>query len=261
MAAKHKAKGNARFVTVVATILAVCVVAGVAGGFFLSSNFGKITDAGNAHAVQPATPAAESKTVDNPVDFTALQKQNPDIFAWIYVPGTDVNYPVAQHPSDNAYYLNHSVDGEELVTGTIYAELCNATDLSDPATILYGHNSTDGTMFSTLHSFEDPAFFDEHDVMYMYAPGHVLTYDIVSAYVTTDEHLMHKYDFFSTDESILKFEKDLKKPQSVSANVRKGVQMDVNDRFVVLSTCNSTALGESNRYLVVGMLTNDQPAE
>lgn len=260
MAGKHSAP-KTRFVTIVAAILALCVVVGVAGGLFLAGNFGKITDAGNASAVQPAVPDDKSETVSNPVDFEALQKQNPHIFGWIYVPGTDVNYPVAQHPSDNSYYLNHSVDGEELVTGTIYAELCNSTDFTDPATLLYGHNSTDGTMFSTLHKFEDADFFDEHDTMYVYAPGHVLTYEIVSAYVTTDEHLMHRYDFFSSDKEVAKFEKDLQDPDSISANVREGVQMDADDHFVVLSTCNSTALGESNRYLVVGMLVNDQAAQ
>ena len=32
------------------------------------------------------------------IDFAALQEENSDVYAWIYVPGTNVDYPVLQHP-------------------------------------------------------------------------------------------------------------------------------------------------------------------
>lgn len=45
------------------------------------------------------------------IDFAALQEENSDVYAWIYVPGTNVDYPVLQHPTDDAYYLEHNMDG------------------------------------------------------------------------------------------------------------------------------------------------------
>ena len=35
------------------------------------------------------------------IDFAALQEENSDVYAWIYVPGTNVDYPVLQHPEDD----------------------------------------------------------------------------------------------------------------------------------------------------------------
>ena len=36
-----------------------------------------------------------------PVDFTALQEKNPDIYAWIKIDGTTVDYPVCQNNKDD----------------------------------------------------------------------------------------------------------------------------------------------------------------
>ena len=47
------------------------------------------------------------------IDFAALQEENSDVYAWIYVPGTNVDYPVLQHPEDDTYYLEHNMDGSK----------------------------------------------------------------------------------------------------------------------------------------------------
>ena len=48
--------------------------------------------------------------VEIPIDFQTLQNMNPDIYAWIKVPGTVIDYPIVQSETDNSYYLNHSVE-------------------------------------------------------------------------------------------------------------------------------------------------------
>ena len=47
----------------------------------------------------------------SPIDFKKLQEQNPDVYAWIEIPGTNVNYPIMRHPTDDAYYLDHTIGG------------------------------------------------------------------------------------------------------------------------------------------------------
>ncbi|MGU7991878.1 hypothetical protein ACS6Z4_10350 [Streptococcus suis] len=39
--------------------------------------------------------------------------QNPDVYAWVRIDGTRIDYPVAQHPTDDSYYLSHDLDGNE----------------------------------------------------------------------------------------------------------------------------------------------------
>ena len=51
-----------------------------------------------------ADPEEEKEPLDIPVDFEALQAENPDIYAWITIPGTNVDYPILQREGDNGYY-------------------------------------------------------------------------------------------------------------------------------------------------------------
>ena len=87
------------------------------------------------------------------VDFADLQENtNGDIYAWIHIPDTKIDYPVLQHPTDNSYYLNHNLDGSRGYPGCIYTEDYNKKDFTDPNTVLYGHNMKNGTMFAGLHN-------------------------------------------------------------------------------------------------------------
>ena len=63
--------------------------------------------------------------VEIPIDFDSLQEQNPDVYAWITVPGTQIDYPILQSPDDNSYYLTHTIDGEEKTEGAIFTENYN----------------------------------------------------------------------------------------------------------------------------------------
>ena len=86
-------------------------------------------------------------TVEIPIDFQTLQNMNPDIYAWIKVPGTVIDYPIAQSETDNTYYLNHSVEHDENKAGAIFTEDYNAKTFEDPNTVIYGHGMANGSMF------------------------------------------------------------------------------------------------------------------
>lgn len=106
---------------------------------------------------------------DLKVDWDGLRAINPDIVAWVYVPGTPINYPVVQG-SDNQEYLHKAFDGSTgwlASAGTIFLDASNASDLSDQNNALYGHHMNDGSMFASLADFENQDTFDSHRDIYV----------------------------------------------------------------------------------------------
>lgn len=93
------------------------------------------------------------------IDFAELSSINPDIYAWIRIPDTQIDYPVLQREENDTYYLRHNSSGRYAFAGSIYTEEANSRDFKDPMTVLYGHNMRDGSMFQNLHFFEDETFF------------------------------------------------------------------------------------------------------
>lgn len=204
-----------------------------------------------------------SETVDevlplNPVDFATLQATNADIYGWLYIPGTNIDYPIAT-PTDKAddYYLDHNIYQQYEFAGTIYSEKQNSRDLTDRNTVLYGHNMLNGTMFRTLHYFEDEEFFNNTPEFYIYTPGHVLTYTVFAAYEYDNRHILNSFDF-SDDAVWADYLEYATAPKSMNVHTRD-VEVTVDDRIVTLSTCVGT--NKKARYLVQGVLTNDQPTQ
>ena len=197
---------------------------------------------------------------DNPIDWEHYTDINPDVYAWIYVPNTGIDLPVlqSQGEEDDNLYLHHDINGNYLFAGEIYSQKKNARDFSDPVTVLYGHNmKREGERFTNLLYFQDEDFFDENEFFYIYTPGHILTYRIVSAHAFDTRHILNTYDF-SKEEDFQEYLDTILDPRTMIVNVREGVELTTDDRIVTLSTCTYTASGKI-RYLIQGVLTDDQP--
>ena len=209
-------------------------------------------------AIATTTTAADEKTVPNPIDFKSLQKKNSDIYAWIKVPNTKVDYPIVQSPDNDELYLKHSAfDKSWVASGAIYTEMVNTTTFEDRVTLIYGHNGYSDSMFTTLHKFEKKDFFDKNDSFVIYTPTSKLTYKIVSAFKYDDRHIMNSFDF-QNDDIFLEFLEMIQNPASNVKNVRDnlGRELTTDDCVVVLSTCITNQ--RSSRYLVCGVLEKNE---
>ena len=51
----------------------------------------------------------QKDTYVSPIDFDSLKETNPDIYAWIEIPDTKINYPIVQSAEDDTYYLQTEV--------------------------------------------------------------------------------------------------------------------------------------------------------
>ena len=83
---------------------------------------------------EPADPSEGTEDVYVcPVDFEKLQGYNPDIYAWIRINNTNIDYPVVQSPKDDSFYLTHNSDREYSSAGSIFSEHeYNSKDFNDP---------------------------------------------------------------------------------------------------------------------------------
>lgn len=203
---------------------------------------------------RPTEGASGVELVDNPIDFDSLYKKNTDIYSWIIIPNTNVNYPVLQSDKNDNFYLDHGVDKNYRFAGAIYSQVCNSIDYLDRVTVLYGHNMLDGSMFADLHKYADKEFFDKNRYIYVYTPERKLTYEIVSAFLYDDRHIMNSFDF-DDDKVFQDYLDSVLNPRSLNSNVKEEITLDIDDKLLVLSTCPNYASG---RYLVQGVLINDE---
>lgn len=188
------------------------------------------------------------------IDWENLYEENEHIYAWIYIPGTKVDYPILQHPTKDGYYLNRNLDGSSGYPGCIYSDSFNSKDFSDLNTLLNGHNMKNKSMFGSLHNYEDAMFLDEYHYVYIYTPENVLVYDVFAAYMYTDDHIYYEYDF-GVREGLQEYIDDIFAIRDMNANIREDVEVTSEDYLLTMSTCMGSGRDE-NRYVVNAVLLN-----
>ena len=189
------------------------------------------------------------------IDWEELYQENQDIYAWIYIPGTAIDYPIVQHPTDNEYYVNHNLDGTTGRPATIMTQNYNTKTFLDANTLVYGHNMKNGTMFRDLHKFEDEEFFKENLYAYIYLPEQVYVYEIFAEYTWSNELITVSYDF-SMEEGFGEYLDKILAYRGKNGQFRDGVNLSTGNHLLTLSTC-TTPTDYDYRYLVQGVLIND----
>lgn len=150
------------------------------------------TETLETHAVKESPTEEGPKTLDP--DWAALQAQNLDIIAWLYVPQLGFSYPVVQG-EDNAWYLTHTYLGETNFRGSIFLDAGTPADFSGNNSIIYGHSVDVGGMFTDLDKYEDKAFFDANPYFYLLTPGGNYRADIRTFAKTTEGTSFYQTDF------------------------------------------------------------------
>ena len=108
---------------------------------------------------------------DDVISFEELQEKNPDVFGWLTIYGTNIDYPLLHDPEDNFYYLTHNSLKEPDGSGSIYLDCKNDPNLTDFANIIHGHHMEKHKMFGDLDRFMDAEFFEKHEFGNLYFRG------------------------------------------------------------------------------------------
>jgi len=199
-------------------------------------------DAANYVAYRPSS--------DDPLSFEELRAINPEVFAWITVNDTPIDYPMTQ-TNDNVKYVNTNAEGEYTLSGAIFLDCKNSPDFDDFNSIIYGHHMEKKMMFGSLSDFGDKAYFDTHPYGNLYFNGsdHGIEF---FAFVLTDAY----------DDSL--FAPAIKEEQARQAYLdqilskamhTRDLPVSIGDQIIVLSTCTSEIT--NGRHMLFGKLTDE----
>lgn len=203
-----------------------------------------------------APETAEASSYVSPVDFEELQKVNKDIYAWLEIPGTNVSYPILQHPTEDEYYLRRNYKGEDDKEGCLFTE-CSYNDgnMGDRMTVIYGHNMKNGEMFGLLqelYSGEDA--LQQYGEAVIYLPDRELHYQIFAAVPYSNVHILYNYDFDNMRMAEI-FYRDILNTRAIGACVDQEAYISADTDGIILSTCLSG--NHEKRFLVAAQLIKE----
>ena len=189
--------------------------------------------------------------INQTIDFEGLETTNPDVYAWISIQGTSIEYPILQHPVDDTYYLMHNIDGSYGYPGCIYTEKANEKDFSSPNTLLYGHNMKNGSMFAGLHQYKDSDYFENNNIVNIYTEDKTYKYQIFAAYKYDDRHILKSFDF-TNDEVYESYINNIFDRRDMNSVIDREVEVTADDHIITLSTCAKN--DDDARFLVQAVL-------
>lgn len=172
----------------------------------------------------------------------SLNEAYPDAIGWLYIPNTNISYPVTQG-RDNEYYLSHAFDGSSLKAGTIFLDCRCENRFMNPVNILYGHSMKNGTMFAGVLNFADSSYFDSHRYGWLATPETVYLIDFFSCAKTDSND-----GLYSGNTPITEWIPHICEKSAVL----RGIEYTDNDRFISLSTCSYEY--ENARTILTGKL-------
>lgn len=190
---------------------------------------------------------------DSDVSFAELQKKNPEVFGWLTVEGTHINYPLVQ-AEDNSKYVNIDVMGEFSLAGSLFLDCRNQKDFSNLNNIIYGHHMEKDAMFGELESYREKSYFEKHlkGLLYYENTWHDIEF---FAFLHADAYDTVLYNALLEHETMPDYLNYIKEHAVNYVELPFGTE----EKFVTLSTCTSDST--NGRHLLVGRIMKDSKNE
>jgi len=175
-------------------------------------------------------------TADDTASFDELVAINPDVVGWLTVDGTNIDYPLVQG-KDNEIYVNTAVNGEFSLSGALFLDYRNASDFTDPISIVYGHNMTGDMMFGGIDNYADPEYFSRHLTGTLFYGGNYYRLGIF-AFFSADGHDTQVYAPHTDEESCKAW---LEHVNSIAVSLT--AKQPTGGPILLMSTCSA---GQTN---------------
>ena len=197
------------------------------------------------------TPTPAPTPYVSPIDFNSLWAVNPHVIAWLDIPGTAIQYPILEHPTEENYYLNITIDGNYGYPGSIYINAIEGKDFDTFNTVIYGHNMANGTMFADLTKYQDAEFMNTHREVHIYTPEKEHIYTVCALVIYDDRYITYTYndDVEADREAFLRSVQD--------GTWMDDVEVTTDSHIITLSTCIGGM--PDNRRLLIAVETGTEP--
>lgn len=186
--------------------------------------------------------------------YSKLYEDNPEMVGWLSIEDTVIDYPVMYTPDDPEKYLYKNFEGKFSYPGVPFVDYRCKADSDN--IIIHGHNMPDGTMFNSLVSYEDKAYWQEHPIIRYDSLYEEREYEVVAAF----------YDrVYYTHETDFKFYNfiEAKNEADYNSSVEKlreksiydtGVVPEYGQQLIMLVTC--TYQVDNGRFVVLACEKN-----
>ena len=127
-------------------------------------------------------PEEEEEIVEELVilpEYQELYEENSDLYGWIKIDDTVIDYPVMHTPETPNYYNHRNWEKEDSKSGTLHVDARTILDETEN-TIIYGHHMKNGTMFGSLKKYKDISYYDSHKYIEFNTIYEKAKYEIVS---------------------------------------------------------------------------------
>ncbi len=214
-------------------------------------------DSGEPGALPEVLPHPSGQT-DTAGRYDLLYEQNEDMFGWICIEGTDINFPVMHTPDDPEHYLHRAFDGSYSYSGCPFLAWNCYTDCGNY--IVYGHHMTNGTMFATLMKYARESWWREHPIIQFDTLDKLGDYEVLSAFYTQVYHVneegvfkYYAYNELTDQETFDEFVRQARE----AALYDTGVEANFGDQLLTLITCNDHT--KNGRFVVIARLAQTAP--
>jgi sortase B len=233
--------------TVINTAVLIAILLLLVIGSYAVWDSAQVYQAADATQYEIYRPTAE----DGGRSFEELRSINPDVFAWLTVYGTHINYPVTQG-SDNMEYINTNAEGKYSLTGSIFLDANSSRDFSDFSSILYGHHMEKQAMFGEVGLFAGKDYFDARKYGSLYFDGKPHGLEIL-AFIQADAY----------DSSVFRTAIEGTEAQQAyldmllkMARHTRDLAITTNDRLVLLSTCSASTT--NGRDIILARIKDEE---
>ena len=158
----------------------------------------------------------------------------------------ELEVPILQ-TENNDYYLNHTINKEENIYGTIFLDY--RTHIDSKKLLIYGHSSTKIEIsFNILENYYEKDYYESHKYISLTTNTEEKLYEIFSVYIETSDFSYMNINFID-NEDYYRHINNLKDKSIYNTDI----ELEYDDEILILQTCSNHKdyLNYDKKYLLI----------